>query len=370
MPTVVSTSFDEVLSLLEWQGEAKSLEEVSQPGTSSDSPYIPVESAVTAAGDAGQNIQALQELKTQAAQDAKTRWADVEDSDDDGNEVAKAGKGGKPKAARLPAPVGGEEAAKPRWNDLEDSPKSTAAPSTEVAEFPDEETPEEEAPPAPAGAAAAKKSRSWSQQWSEEAWWDWQQGGQGQHGSRRSRRNLSWKSGGAWKASAWWPESEQQCAEEEHSWQVEKEKRTTTRGGGRRAGVAGSARSQQKQIEDKRQCQFTIGIEEEAKFRVVRKIIGLHGAHVKAIAEQSLAKLRLRGRGSKFLEGEEQQESTDPLMLCVSAPDRSSYDKAVELITELLERVYGEYRTFCEKSKIPVRDLRIQNHEGRREGGY
>jgi len=359
MPTVVSTSFDEVLSLLEWQGEAKSLEEVSQPGTSSDSPYIPVESAVTAAGAAGQGIEAPQELKTQASQDAKARWADVEDSDDDGGEVARAGKGGRPRAARPPAPAGGEE----------DSPKSTAAPSTDAAEVPDEDTPKEEARPAPA-AAAAKKDRSWSHQWSEEDWWEWQQGGQGQHGSRRSRRNSAWKSGGAWKTSAWWTESEQHCAEEEHSWEVERDKRATTRGGGRRAGVAGGARSQQKQIEDKRQCQFTIGIEEESKFRVVRKIIGLHGAHVKAIAEQSLAKLRLRGRGSKFLEGDEQQESTDPLMLCVSAPDRSSYDKAVELITELLERVYGEYRVFCEKSKLPVRDLRIQNHEGRREGGY
>merc|ERR1712039_165008 len=138
---------------------------------------------------------------------------------------------------------------------------------------------------------------------------------------------------------------------------------------GRSGGVSGRLfGAQQKRVDKRKQCQFTIGIEEEGRFCIVRRIIGLHGAHVKAIAEQSGTKLRLRGCGSKFLEGPEQQESTDPLMLCVSAPDQSAHDAAVQLISELLERNYKDYTAFCQRNRLPVPDLRIQLHEGWRMG--
>lgn len=118
----------------------------------------------------------------------------------------------------------------------------------------------------------------------------------------------------------------------------------------------------------KPQCQFFIGIEEESKFRVTRKMLGPHGQHVKAIVEKSWAKLRLRGRGSGFLEGPEQQESVDELMLCVSAPDAACYVEAVSLVTELLEGVYEQYRTFCRKASQPVPELAVRIHEGPRPG--
>lgn len=102
-------------------------------------------------------------------------------------------------------------------------------------------------------------------------------------------------------------------------------------------------KGQSKNQDSKSQCQFNIQIEEEPRFRVVRRLIGPAGAHVKAIAEQTGAKLRLRGRGSKFLEGPEQEESTDPLMLCVSVPNRAAYATAKQIIWDHLERVYAEY---------------------------
>jgi len=191
----------------------------------------------------------------------------------------------------------------------------------------------------------------------EDIWQNWYPDSQGQSGAHRSGRRAAWKNNGTRKNGVG-------CQQ-----QGEKEKWATMRRRG--SGANGrQAEAQQKQMEEKRQCQFTIGIEEESRFQVVRRIIGLHGAHVKAIAEQSGTKLRLRGCGSKFLEGPEQQESTDPLMLCVSAPDRFTYDTAVQLITELLERVYRDYTAFCEKNKLPVPDLPIRLHEGRRKGGY
>jgi len=88
------------------------------------------------------------------------------------------------------------------------------------------------------------------------------------------------------------------------------------------------------------QCQFIIGIEEDSNFRVVRRVLGPAGAHKKRINLETGAKLRLRGRGSKFLEGPEKQESHDPLMLCVSASNREAYERTVDLVQEVLEGVY------------------------------
>merc|ERR1712060_368537 len=118
----------------------------------------------------------------------------------------------------------------------------------------------------------------------------------------------------------------------------------------------------------KLQCQFVIGIEEDSKFRVVRRVLGPAGAHMKRINLETGAKLRLRGRGSKFLEGPEQQESQDPLMLCVSAPDRDAYERTVDLVREVLEGVYREYNEFCAKTGQSARDLAVALHHGARDG--
>jgi len=120
----------------------------------------------------------------------------------------------------------------------------------------------------------------------------------------------------------------------------------------------------------KLQCQFTVGIEDDSKFRVVKRIIGNGGENMKRIAELSGAKLRLRGRGSKFLEGPEQQESTDGLMLCLSSQDKAGYEHAKELVTELLKNIYHSYDVFCQKpgKMPPAKSLGVQLHEGYREG--
>ena len=55
-------------------------------------------------------------------------------------------------------------------------------------------------------------------------------------------------------------------------------------------------------------------------------------------------KLRLRGRGSGFLEGPEQKESNDPLNLCVSSKDKDKYEYACHQVEKLLDKVYFEFR--------------------------
>eukprot|EP00913_Durusdinium_trenchii_P002738 g2532.t1 len=103
-------------------------------------------------------------------------------------------------------------------------------------------------------------------------------------------------------------------------------------------------------------------------FRVGRRLLGPNGSNMKLIAAKTGCRLRLRGRGSWFLEGPYQQESTDPLMLCVSSPSEADHSQAIRLIEELLLSVYAEFRTFCKTEGWTVPDLRIRRNEGARKG--
>lgn len=134
--------------------------------------------------------------------------------------------------------------------------------------------------------------------------------------------------------------------------------------------VGGRNKQQVRGHDTKHQCQFFIGIEEEPRFRVVRRIIGTAGANMKYIAEQAGAdtKLRLRGRGSKFYEGPEKQEAPEPLMMCVSVPNRAAFEIVTRLLREQLERVYEEYDAFRLSNGQSAASLRVRMHEGARAG--
>jgi hypothetical protein len=119
---------------------------------------------------------------------------------------------------------------------------------------------------------------------------------------------------------------------------------------------------------DKHQCQILVGIEEDQKFRVVRRVLGSGGENMKNIANDSAAKLRLRGRGSKFLEGPEQVESTDALMLCISALDKEGFEKAKSAASDLIKGIHQKYRDHCKNHGITCPQLRFDIHEGYRSG--
>ena len=85
---------------------------------------------------------------------------------------------------------------------------------------------------------------------------------------------------------------------------------------------------------------------------------------MKEIVARTDAKLRLRGRGSGYLEGLTRQESPEPLHLCVSCTTRHGYAEAARLVAALLERIYAEYREYCACRGIPVRsDLKVTIRE-------
>ena len=111
----------------------------------------------------------------------------------------------------------------------------------------------------------------------------------------------------------------------------------------------GSASNASVPIIRKYTCRFDIQIDNDKDFHVARRIIGQKGSNMKRIVKQAGfdAKLRLRGRGSGFLEGAQKQESQEPLHLCVSCKDYIGYRSAVDQVEELLGEIYLEYKEFC-----------------------
>lgn len=88
---------------------------------------------------------------------------------------------------------------------------------------------------------------------------------------------------------------------------------------------------------------------------------------MKAIAEETGAKLRLRGLGSKFLEGPEKRESSDPLMMCISASTETGYNTAVDTVQDILQHIYTEYHEFQANNGMSISSISIQMHVGARE---
>jgi len=120
-------------------------------------------------------------------------------------------------------------------------------------------------------------------------------------------------------------------------------------------------------------CRFEIQIENDKEFQVARRLIGAKGCNMKKILDtcskgctgpvQEVIKLRLRGKGSGFKEGPSQQESDEPLHLCISSPYPDKYATACEMAKELLQGVYEEYKAYCDKIGKPKALLHVKMME-------
>lgn len=127
---------------------------------------------------------------------------------------------------------------------------------------------------------------------------------------------------------------------------------------------ASATRPQGKKAPQKMLCRYNVCVEQDRAFNVVRKLLGDKGSHMKQIAENTGAKLRIRGRGSGFLEGPDQTEASDePLMLCISATSREGFEAAVEDVESLLGHVQEQYRDFCKQRNLPVPNMLVTQRE-------
>lgn len=113
-------------------------------------------------------------------------------------------------------------------------------------------------------------------------------------------------------------------------------------------------------------CNYKVQIENDDKFMVTKRIIGKNGCFLKKIIYHSCivfgdqtTKIRLRGKGSGYLEGKEQKESDEPLMLCVSSLNYPTYLNCCKLVEKLLSTVYDDYLKFLLDSNVIPSDLKI-----------
>lgn len=290
--------------------------------------------------------------------DSHKRWADLIDSDEED--------------LKCVPPVQSTKAKK-RWADLADeSDELDGTVSTQSPDEPETEEPE-------TGHFASTPSAGYDT--GDASSWRPKRSGKSAGKGHGASTSYSQHAHGSWGSMQWRPREEQvkPSYTEGHrssnwggdSWGAWNERpERTSKGKGKGKGKGKAAGKSSNHSASKCQCQFIIGIEEESRFRVCRRLLGPAGQHMKDIAQGTGAKLRLRGRGSKFLEGPEQKESADPLMLCVSAPDNPSYEEAKCLISSLLEDIYTQYNDFQRSAGSKPVDLRINLHEGPRPGSF
>lgn len=86
-------------------------------------------------------------------------------------------------------------------------------------------------------------------------------------------------------------------------------------------------------------------------FDLVPRMIGRGGCNMRKIAEQTGAKVRIRGRGSGHLEIDGKAEAPTPLMVAVTTDheDPEGFRAAISMIMKELKTVEGRYRAFIQK---------------------
>lgn len=114
--------------------------------------------------------------------------------------------------------------------------------------------------------------------------------------------------------------------------------------------------------------QYFIQIENEKDFQVTKILIGNNGVLLRKIIFDNCiyyndysTKIRLRGKGSGYKEGPNNEESNDPLELCVSSLNLVSFVRCCFHIENILRNIYYQYYlyqckvNFLSKSKdVPV----------------
>ena len=95
---------------------------------------------------------------------------------------------------------------------------------------------------------------------------------------------------------------------------------------------------------------YIVQIENEKNFPVTKMIIGNNGKLLRKILLDNCinygdhtTKIRLRGKGSGYKEGPKNEESKDPMELCISSLNMVSYMRCSQAIENLLSQVYYQY---------------------------
>ncbi|KAL3128370.1 RRM domain-containing and KH domain-containing [Cryptosporidium hominis] len=107
-------------------------------------------------------------------------------------------------------------------------------------------------------------------------------------------------------------------------------------------------------------ARYEIQIPPDNQFQIARRIIGTRGINMKRIFKLTQSKLRLRGKGSGYLEGYNKQEADEPLHLCISSTNSEQYINARKLVERLLLKIYQEYDDFLLSNNDDHKTLNLQ----------
>lgn len=109
---------------------------------------------------------------------------------------------------------------------------------------------------------------------------------------------------------------------------------------------------------------FYLAVEDDADFCLVKRILGKGGCNMKTMALEHHAKIRLRGRGSGFLEGAAELDM--PLQIHLSCSAWNMYRMAFVDLYELIEGIYWHYRRYANAKSMEVPNLEVTFTELRR----
>lgn len=112
-------------------------------------------------------------------------------------------------------------------------------------------------------------------------------------------------------------------------------------------------------------CVFQVGLEDDEEFCLVKRILGKHGKNMRNIYEECHSKVRLRGKGSGYMESG--KEANMPLQLNVSCHNFEGYSAAVHEIAKLLNDLYEHFRKYAKTKNEEPPDLKIKLEEVRRD---
>lgn len=114
---------------------------------------------------------------------------------------------------------------------------------------------------------------------------------------------------------------------------------------------------------------YIVQIENEKNFPVTKMIIGNNGKLLRKILLENCinfgdntTKIRLRGRGSGYKEGPKNEESKDPMELCISSLNYISYCRCSMAIENLLLQIYSQYYIYqCNNLKNEDKEKKVVN---------
>lgn len=112
---------------------------------------------------------------------------------------------------------------------------------------------------------------------------------------------------------------------------------------------------------------FPVGLEDDAEFCLVKRLLGKGGNNMKVIAEECNAKLRVRGIGSGYLEGSDHTEADIPLQIHVSCESFADYVGAIRQTGQLLRDLYKHHRRYRRSTGLDPIPVEVQVKELRRD---